>query len=76
MWCTAYRELFSQVLDADESSRVRESLQHNHVLGNDRLKSQIERTLSRKLGTGRQERLAKAPASGSKTESQKELARI
>jgi len=59
--CAAYRGLFSEVLDTDVLSEIRESLQHNHVLGNDRFKSEIERMLARKLGTGRRGRPTKAP---------------
>ena len=65
--CATYRLLFDEALDANELQSVRESLQHNQVLGSDRFKRQIERIFARKLSTGKRGRPRKLPYSGSDT---------
>ncbi|MDY0251378.1 MAG: hypothetical protein RBR45_15230 [Pseudomonas sp.] len=39
----AYRELFSEVLSAEEVDRIRDSLEKGHALGNDRFRTEMER---------------------------------
>ena len=58
--CMAYRNLFSEGLDDVLLNQVRDAVQHNHVLGNERFKRQIEKMLARKLGTGKPGRPLKA----------------
>ncbi len=49
----AYRALFANDLDVEVVHRIETALAHNHVLGNDRFRSEIEEMLQRRLGTGR-----------------------
>ena len=49
----AYRALFADHLDADVVHRIETALAHNHVLGNDRFRGEVEKMLRRRLGTGR-----------------------
>ena len=46
----AYRELFSSALDTDQIHQIRQRLQHNYPLGNDKFKAQIEAALHTKIG--------------------------
>jgi putative transposase len=39
----AYRELFSDVLTAEQIDRIRDSLEKGHALGNDRFRAEMER---------------------------------
>jgi putative transposase len=58
-----YRALFAEAMNADELQLVRDSLQHNHVLGSNRFKGRMETMLARKLSTGKQGRPRKLPGS-------------
>ena len=49
----AYRDLFSTHLDGDITQRIETALEHNHVLGTDRFRGEIEKMLRRRIGTGR-----------------------
>jgi putative transposase len=49
----AYRALCANDLDAEVVHRIETALAHNHVLGNDRFRSEIEKMLQRRLGPGR-----------------------
>ena len=69
----AYRALFAQAMDSEQVEAVRAALQHNHALGSDRFKRQVESMLGRKLGTGRPGRPAKPPLQESGAEEQGEL---
>ena len=59
----AYRSLFRETLDDSMLEEVRGAIRHNHVLGNERFKAQVETMLARRLGPGRpgRPRLARAP---------------
>lgn len=49
----AYRALFVNDLDADVVHHIEAALAHNHLLGNDRFRREVEEMLRRRLGTGR-----------------------
>lgn len=51
--CRAYRDLFEQHPNLDIVQEIESALSHNHVLGNDRFRAEIERMLGRRLGNGR-----------------------
>lgn len=46
----AYRELFSSTIPADQLHAIRNCIQHNYPMGNDRFKAEIEAATQRKLG--------------------------
>lgn len=48
----AYRALFANSLDVDVVDRIETALAHNHVLGNDRFRREVEEMLGQRLGTG------------------------
>ncbi|MFT5448558.1 MAG: putative transposase [Gammaproteobacteria bacterium] len=60
--CANYRDLFAEVMGANELQSVRNSLQQNHVFGSDRFKWQMETMLARKLHTGKRGRPKNAPS--------------
>jgi putative transposase len=45
-----YRELFNSKLQAETIREIRTTLRHNHAIGCDRFKTQIEDALGRKIG--------------------------
>lgn len=57
--CAAYRELFRVQLDEPTLKVIRESLNQEVVLGNDRFREYIEHTLARRARPGRRGRPAK-----------------
>ncbi len=52
MRCEAYRGLFEAHLGEERVTQIEAALMHNHVLGNERFKAEVERMLKRRLGRG------------------------
>lgn len=52
----AYRDLFREALSDHDVHELRDSLNSNHVLGNERFKAHIEHALGRPLGNGKRGR--------------------
>ena len=69
----AYRSLFSGALGDEELSAIRSALEHNHVLGSERFRRQVEIMLAHKVGTGRVGRPRKAEPARKGDEEQGEL---
>lgn len=53
----AYRELFKYKIPDEDIHEIRECLNYNYSVGNDRFKQQIERALGREVGHNQRGRL-------------------
>ena len=51
-----YRSLFNHALSTKTLDEIRQSLERNHVLGDERFRAKVERMLNRRIGTGRRGR--------------------
>lgn len=69
----AYRGLFEGVLVDELVDEVRVALRHNHVLGNERFKDQVQAMLARKLGPGRPGRPREKDEAGFPSQEQRKL---
>ncbi len=58
----AYRGLFEHHIAPGELDVIRKSLRHNHVLGDDRFREEIEQMLGRRIGQAGPGRPCKARA--------------
>lgn len=65
----AYRVFCCETADSCDVERVRAALRHNHVLGHDGFKRQVEAMFSRKVGAGR---VGRSRKSGADAEGRKE----